>query len=148
MFTTAIVALQQQGDDAPTLAGESFNAMRRSGMIDSFVTAYRASPALLTLTRSVLEGEPDLTAELNAIVERAPNVLEKMHISDNRPLERLLTPRETEVYDLLAKGYSNREIATELFISEVTAKVHVRKILKKLGVRSRTEAVIHRFAPS
>ena len=146
MFTGAIIALKQQRDDAPRLAIESFNAMRHSGMIDSFVTAYRASPALLMLTQSVVEDDPELTAEVNAIVERAPNVIEKMHLGDNKPLERLLTPRETEVYDLLAKGYSNREIATELFISEVTAKVHVRKILKKLGVRSRTEAVIQRFA--
>ena len=54
----------------------------------------------------------------------------------------LLTPRETEVLKLVSAGYTNREIAKELFIAEVTAKVHVRNIIRKLGVRSRTEAAI------
>ena len=53
-----------------------------------------------------------------------------------------LTPREYEVLQLLARGRTNREIASALVIAEVTAKVHVRHILKKLGVRSRTEAAV------
>ncbi|HSB37529.1 MAG TPA: LuxR C-terminal-related transcriptional regulator [Gaiellaceae bacterium] len=53
-----------------------------------------------------------------------------------------LTPREKEVLDLLTRGYTNREIATALVIEESTAKVHVRRIIRKLGVRSRTEAAI------
>jgi LuxR family transcriptional regulator, maltose regulon positive regulatory protein len=53
-----------------------------------------------------------------------------------------LTNREAEVLELLSLGYTNREVAKELFIEEVTAKVHVRNILRKLGVRSRTEAAI------
>lgn len=56
-----------------------------------------------------------------------------------------LTPRELEVYALLAEGRSNREIAHALFISEVTVKVHVRHILRKLGVRTRTEAAVQAF---
>ena len=51
-----------------------------------------------------------------------------------------LSPRETEVYELVAQGLSNKEIAKSLFISEATVKVHVSRILNKLGVRSRTEA--------
>jgi len=53
-----------------------------------------------------------------------------------------LSKREVEVFELLAHGMTNREIAEALFISEVTVKVHVRHILKKLGVRSRTEAAL------
>jgi LuxR family transcriptional regulator, maltose regulon positive regulatory protein len=53
-----------------------------------------------------------------------------------------LTRRETDVLKLISLGYTNREIARELFIAEVTAKVHVRNIIRKLGVRSRTEAAI------
>jgi DNA-binding NarL/FixJ family response regulator len=53
-----------------------------------------------------------------------------------------LTKRENEVLALLAEGQTNREIAKALFISEVTAKVHVRNVLRKLGVRNRTEAAL------
>lgn len=52
-----------------------------------------------------------------------------------------LTPREQEVFALLVAGKSNRAIATDLFISEKTASVHVSNILAKLGVRSRLQAV-------
>ena len=51
-----------------------------------------------------------------------------------------LTPRESEVHDLLAQGLTNEEIAKLLFISVSTAKVHVKHIFEKLGVRSRLEA--------
>jgi len=62
--------------------------------------------------------------------------------SDKDRLLASLTPREREVLGLLARGYTNREIAATLVIAEVTAKVHVRRIIRKLGVRSRTEAAI------
>ena len=52
-----------------------------------------------------------------------------------------LTPRENEVLALLAEGLSNREIASQLSISEHTIKFHIRSILGKLGASSRTEAV-------
>jgi DNA-binding CsgD family transcriptional regulator len=57
-----------------------------------------------------------------------------------------LTDREREVLDLLARGLSNREIGTELFIAPKTASVHVSNILAKLGAASRTEAaaIAHR----
>jgi two-component system, NarL family, response regulator YdfI len=52
-----------------------------------------------------------------------------------------LTPRESEVLQMLASGLTNKEIATRLAISEHTVKFHVASILGKLGVASRTEAV-------
>ena len=52
-----------------------------------------------------------------------------------------LTPRESEVLQLLADGLGNREIASRLGISEHTIKFHIRSILGKLGASSRTEAV-------
>ncbi len=53
-----------------------------------------------------------------------------------------LTAREKEVLLLIAQGYSNREIATELYITERTVKNHVNSILRSLNLRDRTQAAI------
>jgi NarL family two-component system response regulator LiaR len=57
------------------------------------------------------------------------------------PVESL-TPRETEVLQLVARGYSNREIAEELVITEVTVRTHVSNVLGKLQLQSRTQAAL------
>ena len=53
-----------------------------------------------------------------------------------------LTPRELEVFRLLATGMANREIAAQLIVGETTVKTHVTRVLMKLGVRDRVQAVV------
>ena len=58
------------------------------------------------------------------------------------PIEERFTRRELDVLRLIAEGYTNKEIATELSLAEITVKKHVQSIIAKLGVSDRTQAAI------
>jgi LuxR family maltose regulon positive regulatory protein len=60
---------------------------------------------------------------------------------DNQPLVEPLSSREKEVLELIALGYTNQEIAEQLYLSVYTIKSHARNVFGKLGVKNRTEAV-------
>ena len=65
-----------------------------------------------------------------------------------RPLElaiAALTPREREIFLLVARGLSNVELAAAAFVSEATAKTHIRNILAKLGLQSRVQVVVFAY---
>jgi two-component system response regulator DegU len=100
-----------------------------------------ASTQLVDAIRKVAEGgcwlPPDLTSKLFHGMAKKPQ-------GDDSAKLSLLTAREVEVLKLLGEAKTNSDIADQLFISEHTVKVHVSRILEKLGLSARAEAV--RFA--
>ena len=73
-----------------------------------------------------------------------PARLHAVPAAGTQPVDRL-TPREREVLVLLADVLSNAEIARRLFLSEATVKTHVARVLTKLDVRDRVQAVVAAF---
>ena len=99
---------------------------------------------LLAAIQTVAAGDSLLSPSVTRIViER----MARQPVPDIGPARLLedLTPREREVLELLARGLSNAEIAAELVIEESTVKTHVRRILMKLRLRDRIQAVIFAY---
>jgi DNA-binding NarL/FixJ family response regulator len=105
---------------------------------------------LINAVRRVLEGDSPLNQELaveliKRLVRESDKLTQPLPTQDRRaatpPVEDL-TPRELEVLGLLAQGKTNPVIAEELVISRATVKVHVERIIRKLGVSDRTQAVV------
>jgi DNA-binding NarL/FixJ family response regulator len=99
-------------------------------------------------------GAEPLLRELELLAQRARLDLapaQAIVSAEKAGLEEVLglTSREGEVLDLIARGYTNREIAATLVISVKTVSVHVSHILRKLGAPNRLEAaaIAHRLAP-
>jgi LuxR family maltose regulon positive regulatory protein len=142
-FIPAILSISSSDSEAHDAALTS--ALRESQVTenyDAFVLAYRACPALLAEIAGIHDNSatacqdhiPDCDYQHAERAGLRPRV---SHASS----DDLLTPREQEVLSLLRNGLSNREIAKTLWIAESTAKVHVRNVLRKLGARTRAEAV-------
>jgi DNA-binding CsgD family transcriptional regulator/tetratricopeptide (TPR) repeat protein len=96
-----------------------------------------------------LVGEIELLAQ-RARLDLAPEVTRPSDQPESLEQTLGLTPREAEVLALVARGYTNREIAATLVISVKTAGVHVSHILSKLGAANRLEAaaIAHRILPA
>ena len=103
---------------------------------------------LIAAVRSVAAGDavisPRITRELLNRHAADLDITQDESAETPDPLESL-TPREREVFQAMAAGMTNNEIGAELFMSEATAKTHVNRILTKLGLRDRVQAVIFSY---
>ena len=120
-----------------TFLASAFAEYSSKGILDPFVLTFRLEPRLA----QALSRVPALRQRLREVL--GPDARGGAAQRLPSPLgSETLTPREREVFMLIGQGKTNREIAKALFIAESTVKVHVRHILRKLGVRTRTEAAI------
>ncbi len=137
-----IVRLQEQpGRALSRRSREAIGEIIRLGQLDSLVLACRAYPALAQ-SAALDDGLATTMTEVLA-ASRDVDIGRAAGLEMPRELRRAegLSKREREVFELMAQGRSNPEIARALFISASTTKVHVRHIFEKLGVHSRAEAV-------
>lgn len=132
-WATAIANFDETGDPESLLS--ALDSVSARGIMDSFVVAYRGRPSILA---GILDLDPSRWATVQGVLHEAND----LELAPPQGQATALSRREADVYELLGRSYSNREIAETLFISEATVKVHVRRILKKLNVRSRTEAAV------
>ena len=104
-----------------------------------------AAPSQLAeAVRTVAAGESLLApAVTRRLVERFVRTPPAESVRDQEFSE--LTERELEVLTLIARGLSNAEIGEQLFLSEATVKTHVTRILSKLGLRDRVQAVVRAY---
>jgi NarL family two-component system response regulator LiaR len=98
------------------------------------------SQQLVEAVRAANKGELVLSP---AVARKARNYFFNTANKAQEPRTQILTDREIEVLRLVAKGRSNRQIATQLVLSKRTVQSHLRNIFNKLEVDSRTEAVVN-----
>lgn len=100
----------------------------------AFVPKSAALDTIASALQSVLDGEVWLPPDIDGSDDTVPDDFAR-RVGE-------LTPQQLRVLQLLSQGKLNKQIAHELSVGEATVKAHVTAILKKLGVRSRTQAVI------
>jgi DNA-binding NarL/FixJ family response regulator len=127
--------LMRSGDDDPDDVLEAFTAGVRG-----YVLKDASDSELVAAIREVAGGGRYIHPELGARVVAAES--EALRHAEEDPL----SPREHEVFALLTRGFTNREIAQQLHISVRTAETHRAHVLQKLGLETRAELVSYALA--
>ena len=124
------------------LVGANYTDDEMLLFIEAGMQAYTSSSAsleqLIDTITAAQRGESQCSPTLGALVAARITALAKSPTASSQPR---LTAREQEIFRLLAAGLSNKEISTQLSISLNTVKIHVHRILEKLQMRRRREAV-------
>jgi DNA-binding NarL/FixJ family response regulator len=136
-----VVVLTTFADDTSVLAALEAGAL-------GFLTKDAGREQIALAVRSAAAGQAVLDPSVQASLLRAASPASSVSpvaSSEPPPLPDDLTPREADVLRGIAAGNSNGEIATELFISEVTVKSHINHLFAKIQARSRAEAVRYAY---
>ena len=107
-----------------------------------FIPKTHNSQQMLSALRAILEGDIYIPAEIEKQIDNLETIRPPAEASDNDALKASgITKRQFEVLQLLAKGYSNKQIATSLFLTEHTVKAHISALFSSLHACNRTECV-------
>jgi DNA-binding NarL/FixJ family response regulator len=137
LLTEAVIALGNGKRDATK---GRLRSVIEGGVYDPVVIAVRAAPHFGAFIAAQPPWRPWFQRLLTASRDVSLAASLGLRIPREAKTKTVLSPRETEVHELLAQGLTNEEIAKLLYISLSTTKVHVKHIYEKLGVRSRLEA--------
>jgi DNA-binding NarL/FixJ family response regulator len=107
-----------------------------------FVLKDDPADQLIAAVRTVAAGDALLSPTVTKLVIRQ---FTRFHRQAPPAAVDQLTPREMEVFRLITRGLSNAEIGEQLFISDTTVKTHVTRLLLKLGLRDRAQAIVLAF---
>jgi DNA-binding NarL/FixJ family response regulator len=119
-----------------------FGALRAGA--SGFLLKRTRPEELIAAVRTIATGDSLLSPSVTRTVIDRMAGQPTPEFADTARLQEL-TAREREVFDLLARGLSNREIAAELVVEESTIRTHVKRILMKLGLRDRVQVVIFAY---
>ena len=107
-----------------------------------YIAKAATAEEILTGIRQVMAGNIHVPRSLLNQEEAEGPAISASAAADNRRLVEALTRRQKEVFELLAQGKSNPEIARELGVSAHTVRIHISAILRALGVSNRTQAAV------
>ncbi|HEU0288853.1 MAG TPA: response regulator transcription factor [Nocardioidaceae bacterium] len=114
-----------------------FEALRAGA--SGFVLKDDPPEQLIGAVRTVAAGEALLSP---TVTRKVIQQFTRLHRQEPPESVALLTSRELEVFGLISQGLSNAEIGRELFISDTTVKTHVTRLLQKIHVRDRAQAIV------
>jgi len=142
-----VLRLRASGSAVPVLMltmsheDEDLRAALRAGA-QGYLLKDMEPEDLVPALEAVLRGESVVAAEMVGPLTRIVQGGAKQEVPRPANPFALLTPRETEILECMADGSSNKMIARALAITDGTVKLHVKSILRKLGMRSRVEAAV------
>lgn len=105
--------------------------------VDGYVVKKSDLSILIFAIKSIRKGDTFLDTSVTSTV-----IKQTQNLENRKQQKRLLTAREIQILQLIAKGYRNKSIAASLFIEESTVKCHVSSIFTKLTVSNRIEAIL------
>ena len=127
-----ILVLTSFGDDDLVFAAIQAGAL-------GYLLKDSSPQELVQAIKNVHDGHPFLDPEIALMMIHEIN----RPLANRTPTEEPLTPRETEILKLVARGLSNNDIAGELVVSERTVRTHLSNILSKLHLANRTQAALY-----